>query len=146
MEHMRQNISSHELPRLVIEKSRTAPGRTVGFLQFGMTGKKIEIGNVESREFRLMLCLFSPKNFLSAKYEPVLQTHERVFETITTRSNSPHPGHRRKNTDTEMSTSVEKSLTTLRGGEVGAYVTFVSEKGKVRMELIRAKSHDLILM
>jgi hypothetical protein len=128
--------TSYALPRLVIEKSRTIPGRAVGFLLLGMSGKKIEIGNIDSREFRLMLCLFSPKNFLSAKYEPVLQTHERVFETIRTSADSLNPRlASRADADIEMAAIVEKSITSLRGGEVGRYFRFISDKGRVRMEI-----------
>ncbi len=82
MERMRYKNGSSVLPRLVVEKSEISPYEPVGFLHMRASDKKIEVGSANSREFRLMQCLFSPKNFISAKFEPVLQTHERVFGAI----------------------------------------------------------------
>jgi hypothetical protein len=126
-------------PRLLLEKSAVLPGREVGFLQLSGPGEKIEIGGSESREFRLIQCLFSPNNFLSAKYEPVVQTHERVFKAIRMSADDSNARLAdRESMESEMSVIVERSVRNLQKGGAGVHLAFVSEGGKVRMEIIPA--------
>lgn len=123
-------------PRLVLERSEEAPEREVGFLQVTSSAQKIAIGNAQSKEFRLMQCLFSPRNFLSAKYEPVNQTYERVFAAI---QNGADVLNARlsslESAESEMMRVVEKSLKSLRQSEAGKYFAFVSQEGRIRMEI-----------
>jgi hypothetical protein len=128
--------SSRALPRLVIEKSDGSPMKHVGFLQLGSSGKKIEVGSVESREFRLMQCLFSPKNFISAKYEPVIQTHERMFGAIRISADALNKRlANRDSADSEMSAIVQRSMRKLQEGDAGEHLVFSSIEGRVRMEI-----------
>jgi hypothetical protein len=129
-----KNGGSNWLPRLIVERSGASPDRQIGFLLVSNGGKKIEIGDIDSREFRLIQCLFSPQNFLSAKYEPVTQTYERLFGAIrvsTDTLNERLANHQSR--DNEMSLIVEKSLQNLREGGAGLLFAFISEEGRARM-------------
>lgn len=134
MSNYKIHSPSKSYPRLVIEKSTTSPVELVGILQVTSAGKKIELGNPQGREFRLMQCLFSPKNFMSAKYEPVVQTHERVFGAIgmsVDARNDRLADH--QSADDEMTAIVERSLRNLRRGGAGEHFTFTSQEGRVSM-------------
>ncbi len=121
-------------PRLVIEWSETSPREMVGFLQVDSAGKGIALGSPEGREFRLIQCLFSPKNFMSAKYEPVVQTHERVFSAIGMRGDALNARlSRPENADSEMAAIIKRSLRVLQKGEVGKHFSFISQEGKIQM-------------
>src|SRR3989344_5804796 len=123
-------------PRLVVDRSEILSEGLAGFLQVGTAQKRIEVGTVDSREFRLVQCLFSPRNFLSAKYEPVAQTHERVFGAIRTGAdalNARLANH--TSAESEMTAIVERSLRNLQKGKVGDHFAFVSKEGRVRMEV-----------
>lgn len=127
---------SKSFPRLVIERSEVSPEEMIGFLELGQTGKRIVLGNPNGREFRLMQCLFSPKNFMSAKYEPVVQTHERVFSAIGVKADTLNKRlSSRKDADSEMTAIVERSMRVLQKGEVGKHFSFHTEEGRVRMEI-----------
>ncbi|MDQ5955285.1 MAG: hypothetical protein QG621_288, partial [Patescibacteria group bacterium] len=105
------------------------------YLQLRDSGEKIEIGSAESGEFRLVQCLFSPQNFPSAKYEPVVQTYERIFAVIQTqslleRSAAERGSHR------EITHTVEKLLHNLQKGNMRHHVTFISKNNRVLMEIL----------
>ncbi|HEV8666436.1 MAG TPA: hypothetical protein VN665_01130 [Candidatus Paceibacterota bacterium] len=128
---------SGPMPRLLIESSKEIPTDYVGFLQIDAFSERIKIGRAEGREFRLVQCLFSPKNFLSAKYEPVVQTHGRLFEAIRVSNDALNTRlFRNDSAESEMELIVEKSLKNLQEGEAGKHLSFVSEAGRVRMEVI----------
>ena len=131
---MKDNNSA-ALPRLVIEKSKRSPERQIGFLELhNDSEKKILVGSADSREFLLMQCLFSPKNFLSAKYAPVVQTHERVFGAIRVSTDVLNERLTdRETVDSEMTAIVEQSLSVLQKGKVGEHFSFISQEGKVYM-------------
>ena len=123
-------------PRLLVERSQAVPEKETGFLQMGSASEKIEIGSIESREFRLLQCLFSPKNFPSAKYEPVKQTYERVFGAIRMQSDALNLRlANRESAEREMESIVDKSLQSLRKGAAGEYLTVTSEEGRLLMSL-----------
>ncbi len=122
------------LSRLVVERSEAAPLSYTGFLHMRDTNKKIMIGSAGSREFRLLQCLFSPKNFLYAKYEPVVQTHERVFGAIGMSTDALNPRlTSRETAEDEVALIVERSMRSLQKGEVGEYFAFISKDGKIQM-------------
>lgn len=132
-------------PRLVVERSEASPDKQIGFLQISTSTPNMRIGGTDGREFRLMQCLFSPRNFPSAKYEPVFQTHERLFEAIRVSADTLNKRLvSRESAENEMSAIVEKSLRDLREGEAGGHLTFVSEGGRVRMEIIRAQRDKVL--
>lgn len=121
-------------PRLVIEKSESFPETEIGYLQVSDSAQKINIGSADSAEFRLMQCLFSPRNFPSARYEPVTQTYERLFAAMTMEENM-----RSALKDTEerrMAEAVEISLRKLQNGSMKDYVSFIMESGKARMSIV----------
>lgn len=132
-----KNNQSTTLPRLMVEDSRMSPDKQIGFLQIQATEKGIEIGRVDAREFRLVQCLFSPRNFLSAKYEPVSQTYERAFGAIRTNADTSNARlSSPESADNEMVSIVNKTLRVLEKGKVGEHVTFYSREGKIRMDII----------
>lgn len=62
-------------PRLCSEKG-------TGFIQIYKNTKKIRVGKIGSRKFKLIQCLFSPEDSISAEYEGVAQMAERVLAKI----------------------------------------------------------------
>ena len=117
MKYHKASLVSRSWPRLVIENQ-------TGFLHLSHSSNKIEIGNIEGREFRLVQCLFSPQNFLSAKYNPVAQTYERVSNLM---------GVTAKVLEQEMFSIVRASMGALQKSEVGLYLAFSSDGDRLRM-------------
>lgn len=127
------------MPRLmvVVEKSSTLPEKQVGFLYLeGLNRRKeVAVGDAGSREFRLIQCLFSPKNFLSAKYQPVAQTRERIFGAIREPTDALNARLAdRDSSESEMNSIVGKVIQKIQKGESGKYLSFISFENKVRME------------
>lgn len=127
---------SKSFPRLVIERSEAMTGEMEGFLEISSADKekRIGLGNPDNREYRLVQCLFNPKNFMSAKYEPVVQTYERLFGAIVMSTDSQNMRLAvEENAEGERAAIVEKSLRNLRRGEIGKHFAFVSNEGRVNM-------------
>src|SRR5579859_5542364 len=113
-------------PRLSV--GRASSGEEMGFLQINSIVKKIEVGSTMSREFRLVQCLFSPQNYLLAKYNPVAQTHERAFGAIRMKADSLNIRLVNLATrESAMTNILEKSLQNLRTGKAAAHLNFFSE-------------------
>ncbi len=123
-------------PRLTLEAKEVTPAEEVGFLQISSTTAKLELGNAESREFKLVQCLFSPQNFITAKYSPVIQTYERVFMAIRSKTDATNERLlNEKSAQSEMATIVQKSMRLLQKSEAGKYLSFVAVGDKLRMEI-----------
>jgi hypothetical protein len=124
------------LPRLILEKPSATSKDMVGYLET-KDEKKIRLGDATSKEFLLMQCLFSPSNFLSARFDPVAQTYERLFSAMYAGADvlqtkvSDQDGRVR-----EVASRVEEALTQFRRGAVGKCFTFTSKEGRVRMDAI----------
>lgn len=56
--------------------------KDVGYIQIYKNYRKIRIGRIDTRKFKLIRCLFSPENNISAEYQEVAQIAERVLEKI----------------------------------------------------------------
>jgi hypothetical protein len=126
-------------PRLMVEESGTNPKTEVGFLQISSTGERIEVGDTLSREFRLVQCLFSPQNFVTAKYSPVTQTYERVFTAIRMQADKVNERLLNlKSSESEMMLIVQKAMRALERGELGKHLVFVTSGNKLRMEIVGA--------
>ena len=120
----------------MVVKSGMAPGKITGSLQVNSASEAIELGSPEGREFLLVQCLFSPKNFLSAKFEPVAQTHERVFGAMRIKADAfSERLSGAAAAESEMAAVVERSLLALRKGKLGEYFSFFSKEGRVHMAL-----------
>jgi hypothetical protein len=123
-------------PRLILEAKEVTPAQEVGFLQVSSTAEKLEVGSAESREFRLVQCLFSPQNFITAKYSPVIQTYERVFTAIRNATDAANERLlNEKSAQSEMTTIVQKSMRLLQKSEAGKYLSFVTVDDKLRMDI-----------
>jgi hypothetical protein len=141
MRHYKKNSQTKEFhPRLLVEKPMSYLEEGVGFLYFiSNPDKKIKIAGLSSREFRLVQCLFSPQNFLSADYNPVSQTHERIFSSIAT--SEDFYNRRLKNPDSaeagfEINSIIQTSIETLARGDARNHLRFVSEGDRLRMEIV----------
>lgn len=132
----RLHTPGKSFPRLVIERSEVVAGEMEGYLEISSAdkNKRIKLGNPESREYRLVQCLFNPKNFMSAKYEPVVQTYERIFGAIGMSIDAYNARlASRSNADSERAIIIERSLQNLRRAEIGKHFAFVSQDGRVHM-------------
>ena len=109
-------------PYLSIEVSGPA-GEKIGFLHVASSRTKIEIGDAYGREFKLVQCLFSPQNNVFSKYNPVAQTYERASSAMGIPQD-------------EYGGLLESSLQTLRAGKTAEYLTFTTDQGRVRMDII----------
>jgi hypothetical protein len=126
-------------PRLTLEAKEYTPTEEVGFLQVSSSAEKLVVGAAESREFKLVQCLFSPQNFISAKYSPVIQTYERVFMAIRTKTDATNERLlNEKSAQSEMATIVQKSVRMLQKSEAGRYLSFVAVGDKLRMDIAGA--------
>jgi hypothetical protein len=74
---------------------------------------------------------------MSAKYEPVVQTHERLFGAIGIQADASNTRLvSAQSADDEISSIVEKSLAVLQKGDAGKHFSFVSHEGKAYMSHI----------
>ncbi len=125
-------------PRLLSEPAESSKAET-GYLQISSTGKKIEVGDTLSREFRLLQCLFSAQNFLTAKYAPVTQTYERLYGAIKISSDSVNLKlSNLKSANAEMVSIVHGAMRALKNGAAGKYIQFVDVDEMLRMEIAGA--------
>ena len=126
-------------PRLVVETIEGPQKNEMGYLQIHSSTKKIPIGDTKARDFRLLLCMFSAQNFLSAKYAPVTQTYERLYLSIKTSGDSGNDRlSNEKSAYNEMTTIVQTAVRSLERGPAGKYLTFVTVGDKLRMEIAGA--------
>ena len=126
-------------PRLVVETIEGHQKTEMGYLQIHSSTKKITIGDTKAREFRLLQCMFSAQNFLSAKYAPVTQTYERLYMSIKTGSDVSNAKlSNEKSADNEMTAIVQATVRGLERGPAGKYLTFVTVGDKLRMEIAGA--------
>ena len=126
--------TSKSWPRLVIDKVEHAANDT-GFLHLSQSSERIPIGNVLSSDFLLIQCLFSPQNFPTAKYSPVTQTYERVFNLIKKSKDIPSP--QGVTTEEEITSMVRASVGSIQKREVGSHITFILHENKIRMEITK---------
>lgn len=55
-----------------------------GYIQLFARGRRIKLGKMDTRQYRLIKCLFSPENKeIGASYTPNLHTVERVYDNIS---------------------------------------------------------------
>jgi len=108
----------------------------MGFLHLRNPERKLEIGAVATREFKLVQCLFSPQNFIAAKHKSVPQTHERVLHAM--RTNEKPPATRPAEHAGALSQSytlIKNSIKRLEEKEVGNFLTFNFQEDKVQMTI-----------
>jgi len=123
----------------MVEKSEAEGEFETGYLQVSSTSLPIEVGSAGGREFKLLQCLFSAQNFISAKYAPVTQTYERLYLAIKTSSDSSNARlSNDKSADSEMTSIVQKSVRILQKSEAGKHLSFVTVGDKLRMEIAGA--------
>jgi hypothetical protein len=104
------------LPFLTAEENKELKTKT-GFLNLRNPEIKLKIGAVASKEFKLIHCLFSPENFLSAKHKSVSQTRERVIVAI----------------EASGEAMLQKSIQSLKRKEIGKFLTFTFHENKIQM-------------
>jgi hypothetical protein len=128
-------------PRLLVDMNGSTDPVETGFLQITSTSARIAVGAASSREFRLMQCLFSAQNFISAKYAPVTQTYERLYGAIKSSTDSSNSKlMNEKSALNEMKAIVQKSMRVLQHDEVGKLLNFIVVDDKLRMEIAGAVS------
>jgi hypothetical protein len=126
------------LPRLGIDRPSALSCAEVGFLQVRGSNEKIILGDVHSREFRLVRCLFSPQNFTFAKYEPVVQTYERVLDAIRTSADALNARLAdSQSAHIEVATIVERSVRAIEKSAAGKYFAFAYGAGRLQMQVIK---------
>ena len=129
-------------PKLLAEQNEGGPKSETGFLQLTGTDKKIKIGDTLGREFRLLQCLFSAQNFLSAKYAPVTQTYERLYGAIQITGDSLNEKLSNvKSVDTEKARIVRTAVRGLQQSDAGKYLIFMHIDDKLRMEIAGATAY-----
>ncbi len=117
------------LPYLSVEEDKEHKTNT-GFLHLRNPEKKLRIGEVASREFKLILCLFSPENFLSAKHRSVSQTRERVLAALGA---SRYEGVLAQKEEPTNFALVQKSIQGIKRKEIGKFLTFTFQENKIQM-------------
>lgn len=128
--------TAQQWPRLVIEKSEALLGAEKGYLQLTPTAQKLEIGLTNDAEFQLMQCLFSPRNFPTARYEPVTQTYERLYSNIRKDEKKIDEFSNQVNDTAEekrIADVVERLLKNLAKSVAGSHFTFTVGNGKALM-------------
>ena len=128
--------TAQQWPRLVIEKSEVLLGAEKGYLQLNPTAEKLEIGLTNDTEFQLMQCLFSPRNFPTARYEPVTQTYERLYSNIRKDEKKIDEFSNQVNDTAEekrIADVVERLLKSLARSVAGSHFTFTVGGGKALM-------------
>jgi hypothetical protein len=126
-------------PRLSVEPNDSGPKNETGYLQLNSTGEKIKVGDTMGREFRLLQCLFSAQNFITAKYAPVTQTYERLYSAIKVSGDLVNAKLTDiKSANGEMMHIVQSVVRTLQKGAAGKYLVFVTVDDKLRMEIAGA--------
>lgn len=118
-----RKISYKKYPYLSVEVDKSAQS-LIGYLHLAHPPRKIEIGDVRSVEFKFIQCLFSPDNFLTAKYKSVLQTQERVYAVI---SDEP------VSSDREIESVLHSIIARLKKKEIGRFLTFAFQGEMLQM-------------
>lgn len=101
----------------------------------------LEIGDVESPQYKLVRCLFSPRNFQSAKYNSVFQTVERVFGSLQADTHAavsyfaePDPVEK----ITRMKLAIQHIIKKLKETEAGKHLKFHWFGEQIQMEIVMA--------
>jgi hypothetical protein len=115
---------THTAPFLTQQDRLDTP--PMGYLHIGMK-YKLEIGIIDTPEYKLVQCLFSPANFPSARYESVGQTRERITNAMGKIPPSLF--------STKKSSYIERSIKNLSRKEIGKFLTFFLDENTVRMSV-----------
>ncbi len=116
-------------PRLVGEDM-------VGYLQVFKQRPKFKVGQLNTRKFKLIQCLFSPDGSIDAQYTATFQNYERVFRAI--RLNKDAGNNKLTDSATkknEMKNKVNFAIKELQKMEVGKYLKFERQPDSIRMEI-----------
>ncbi len=126
-------------PKLEVGTNGSGVKNGFGYLQVNRNEEMFEIGEVDSPQYRLVRCLFSPSNFHAAKYNSVLQTLERVFHTlqgtsvtVQMQNTQPDPIE----ITHQMTLVVRRVIKLLEKQEVGKYLKFTWSAENVQMEVV----------
>ena len=126
------------LPRLVVDRPDALSPAEIGFLQVRGSEKKVALGDIRSREFRLVQCLFSPQNFIHAKYEPVVQTYERVLDAIRMKADALNARLAdSQSAHIEIAAIVERSVRAVEKSAAGKYFAFIYGAGRLQMQVLK---------
>lgn len=118
------------MPFLSVEKRKGTD--SIGFLHIDPS-RKLEIGAVTGPEYKLVQCLFSPFNFPSARYNSVFQTQDRVLDAIQRGVELERHGTSRPSDLHTMRSAIRRSIARLEEREIGKFLDFAIQDGKVRM-------------
>jgi len=123
-------------PHLVVERPDPLSQLWIGYLHLSSTSPKLHIGAADSREFRLVQCLFSPQNSLSAKYAPVTQTYERIFSAISMSKDAYNARLQvMASAEGEMRGIIESCVRMLQKQPVAQYLSFIFDGTRLRMDV-----------
>ncbi len=131
--------SSFFQPRLAVRTTGGGSKSSTGFLQINKEAEVLEIGNVDSPQYKLARCLFSPRNFQTAKYNSVFQTIERVFFTM----HGAAAAVSQADSDSaekiaRMKLAVQNTVKKLKQTEAGKHLRFHWHGEKIQMEVVMA--------
>ena len=131
-------------PRLLIQNADQAGKTKIGFLQLFDGDKKRRIAGIETRQFRLIRCLFSSSGNADASFTPVFQSCERVYEAIALAKDKSNA--RLKDLATKESAMYDiientiKEIQKNRG--VREYLRFDWSADKVRIQVIPPEGNE----
>ncbi len=111
----------------------------VGFLQVYPRGQWFHIGGMSTRKYKLVKCLFNPKNDVGYPYDPVFQSNERLFDMIRLPKDGGNTLLNDKATAANAQIQIIENTTTelqKSGWGGGRYLKFERDKVKNRMRLM----------
>lgn len=105
-------------PRLVVKDKK-------GFLQIFNRTKPHEIAGVDTRQFKLIKCLFSAKGVIDEPYAPTSQSYERIFDAIKINRDKLNGDLENSNTmKKEVISIIEQTIDELQKKPIGKYLKF----------------------
>jgi len=122
------------VPHLLVQN---VTGSEIGYLQLHADAPKIEIGPIDKKEFKIIKCLFSPENFLFARYSSTFQTTERVYNAMELAQGVANiPLQNLLVPAVEMRALIVSTIKNLQKREVGSFLRFEWMEDRVRMEIV----------
>lgn len=107
----------------------------MGYLHFDATDEKYEIGPINSLQYKLVRCLFSPSNTNTAQYNSVRQTIERVFGCLYDISQGSVHGVSTEKL-LEMQAAVRRVVQSVERKEAGKFLHFTWGAGTLQMAVV----------
>ncbi len=109
-----------------------------GFLQLFARGERIRIGQIDTRQYRLARCLFSPENKATdVSFNPTFQGIDKLYTAISLRRDNVNSGLKSdpQNEKRKIITHAIKELQKIRA--LQGYITFdwSPDKSKLRMRI-----------